>query len=398
MRALIYFIFGILLFSTCSSPDIRQELDDSLTDLRYHIAPDQTVAWFHWELSQSNGGWEISGETTIPVVFDSIQNLLDLKGWEKRVFNKMVMLPLPDEPYPGATARRSVVNLRAEPRHSSELVSQALMGTPMKILKTKGYWLLVQTPDKYISWVDKSSVSLMDLNEMKDYFTGPRVMVTVPHSHLMDLEDQEILEDLVLGNTLKLVSQEPFHYKVELPYGKESVISKTEARITQNGSDPTILTELMVRQAKLFTGRPYLWGGTSIKALDCSGYTKNVYFLNGINLPRDANQQMQVGVLVDSLKDFSVVQPGDLVFFGRHATDSTAEYASHVGLYIGSGAFIHSSGNVHTSSFREDSKYFDEYNLNRYLKAKRIMGTSFQSTLSVTRTYTDFLDDILEKK
>ena len=396
MRIYSFIIIGILLVSGCNTTVTLGELDDALTHIQSEITPDQTVAMFLWEISRSDGGWEISGETTIPAVIDSVQSLLIQRGWEKHIKYTIVLLPTPDtETFPGSIAIRSVVNLRAEPRHSSELVSQALMGTPLKVLKARGSWLLVQTPDRYISWVDKGSVSLMNRRDFEDYFSGPMVMVTVPHSRLVDLEEQEILEDLVIGNTLKLVSEEPFHYEIKMPAGEISVISKTEAMIIQNRANMPGLPGSLVQHARLFEGMPYLWGGTSIKAMDCSGFTKNIYFLNGINLPRDANQQMQVGSLVDSLKDFSLLQPGDMVFFGRQGTDSTAEYASHVGLWMGNGTFMHSSGNVHISSMEKESRYYDAYNLNRYLKTKRIMDTPFQEALSVYRIYRDFIAEII---
>ena len=53
--------------------------------------------------------------------------------------------------------------------------------------------------------------------------------------------------------------------------------------------------ETIVATAYRFFGVPYLWGGTSVKGMDCSGFTKTVYFLNGVLLPRDASQQVARG-------------------------------------------------------------------------------------------------------
>ncbi|MDO5699366.1 MAG: C40 family peptidase [Dermatophilus congolensis] len=70
-------------------------------------------------------------------------------------------------------------------------------------------------------------------------------------------------------------------------------------------------------------GIPYVWGGTSTKGFDCSGFTQHVYGKAGITLPRTAAQQQR------ATKKVSDPKPGDLVFFGSPAY--------HVGVYAGEG-------------------------------------------------------------
>jgi len=91
-------------------------------------------------------------------------------------------------------------------------------------------------------------------------------------------------------------------------------------------------------------------------------------------IPRDASQQVHTGITVDSTGNFEKLQDGDLLFFGTKATDSTKEKTVHVGMWIGDNEFIHASGRVRISSMDKASKNYDEYNLNRYLRTKRIFN------------------------
>ena len=125
-----------------------------------------------------------------------------------------------------------------------------------------------------------------------------------------------------------------------------------------------------------FLGVPYMWGGTSVKNVDCSGLTRSVFFANGILLPRNASQQGRVGENLplfnaDGTVDWSALLPGDLVFWGREATENTAARATHVGMYIGDGRFIHSSFMVRINSLdRSAADFYDR----RPLCARRVVG------------------------
>jgi cell wall-associated NlpC family hydrolase len=84
----------------------------------------------------------------------------------------------------------------------------------------------------------------------------------------------------------------------------------------------------LLRTAEAFLGIPYLWGGTTALGIDCSGFVQQVYRLNGVALPRDADQQAMLGRRVDEAR------AGDLFFFG-------AESVTHVALATGPNDFIH---------------------------------------------------------
>ena len=118
--------------------------------------------------------------------------------------------------------------------------------------------------------------------------------------------------------------------------------------------------EELLGQAKSYMGVPYVWGGATPAGFDCSGYVQYVYGQVGIELPRTADVQFNAGEEVAIGSE----APGDMVFFETYAPG-----ASHVGIYLGDGEFIHasSSGCVRISSLEED--YFKA----RYLGAKRVL-------------------------
>ena len=138
---------------------------------------------------------------------------------------------------------------------------------------------------------------------------------------------------------------------------------------SQHQAAPT--SESMIRVAKTYLGRPYLWGGTSANGMDCSGFTKTVMFQHGWLLPRDASQQVNVGKPVDTDTTLKDLLPGDFLFFGRQATESQPEKVTHVAIYTGEGKIIHAAGYIRIQSLIRGDSTFTEYRLKSLLKATR---------------------------
>lgn len=125
-------------------------------------------------------------------------------------------------------------------------------------------------------------------------------------------------------------------------------------------SKPEQMTRLWAT-AQTFLNVPYKLGSNTLQGTDCSGYTSTVYKEMGVAIPRTANQQFLIGSTVAK----EALALGDLVFFGP-----SKNYASHVGLYIGEGKFMHAS----TGSRRVRIDNLTPMLGNRrYLGAKRIL-------------------------
>ena len=372
---LLLFMLGFL--ASCKQEDRPQAIIDHF---RLIHAPDKRVALFDVQWEEGS----LLGETDLPQALDQLSDSLNAAG----IAHKNGVSVLPHESLAGkhyGVVTLSVANLRSQPKHSAELSTQATLGTPVTVLKENDGWYLIQTPDKYLSWVDAAGIALMDSQDMDDWYASKKAVFTPLTGHVYEAKNEEIpVSDLTAGNILELVQEGPDYHQVKLPDGRMGFVKTqfltpyAEWIATRNTS-----AAALIATAKSMMGSPYLWGGTSVKGMDCSGFTKTIFFLNGQIIPRDASQQILEGEEVDRDKNWDNLQIGDLLFFGVPATTDSRERVVHVGMWIGDHSFIHSRGRVRISSFDPNSALYDEYELNRYLRTKRIVGEESKNVLAV---------------
>lgn len=124
------------------------------------------------------------------------------------------------------------------------------------------------------------------------------------------------------------------------------------------------LSQKIIDYAKRFLGVKYVWGGSSPKGFDCSGFVKYVFGNFGINLVRTSTGQAKEGSGVTK----SDLQMGDLVFFD---TNGGQNGINHVGIYIGSGKFIQSSSG---SKYVVISSISEGFYKDTYMKARRVIN------------------------
>ncbi|MCM4167839.1 glycoside hydrolase [Arenibacter sp. H213] len=380
----------IVLATSCHSGHKKDmEVINSLVDeTKQEFAPDKRVALFNLELNSQGSEMVIKGESNLP---DAIKALKEKLNQKHIIYTDSIEL-LPSTQLAGRTyglIQISVANLRGKPAHSSELVTQATLGTPVEILKAVDSWYLIQTPDRYLSWVDGGGITRMSKEEFLKWKATRKVIFTktMGQSFSQPDENSQVVSDMVAGGVIEFLSEENNFFKIRYPDGRMAFINKNDAQdydVWLAGLDPS--QESLVSTSKKLMGVPYLWGGTSTKGVDCSGFTKTVYFLNGMVLPRDASQQIHTGKAVDKDRDFDKLLPGDLLFFGKPPTDSTKERVIHVGMWIGNNEFIHSSGRVLISSVDSSADNFDEYNLNRYLRSNRYLKEPMDGLIELAKT------------
>jgi gamma-D-glutamyl-L-lysine dipeptidyl-peptidase len=222
----------------------------------------------------------------------------------------------------------SILPVRSEPSDRSEMVTQLLFGEMYTILDEKDGWLLViGLFDNYEGWIDKK----MSLAFPEDLFEkakdNPVFLVNDIIAKAKNLTDNSICH-LVKGSVL------PFLEKGIVNLGKMKF--SVEGNVVEIPKNPDLSN--LEKEALAYLDVPYLWGGRSPFGIDCSGFVQMVFRSCGMNLPRDASQQVNLGETVSFIFEAS---PGDLAFF-----DNASGSITHVGIIIGDGRVIHASGKV----------------------------------------------------
>lgn len=351
-------------------------VDSVIQEVKQKYAPDRRTVVCDIEYEIVNDKVSLTGEVSLEEAKQELLERVKKSMSEKTIEDKVEVLPskeLGEEIY--GIVNLSVANIRSKPSHPAELSTQSLLGSSLQVLKKKGGWYYVQTPDQYLGWLDASGLQNCTEEDYNNWIAADKIYITAPFDYVYkEPGSNAIISDVSKGGLLKLLSDEGDYYKVAFPDGREGYLAKKSGMPFQEYLESIELSaDAILDTAYKFMGAPYLWGGTSMRAVDCSGFTKTVFFFNGIILPRDASQQVHVGDPVEGEGRFGGLEPGDLLFFGFPETDSTKERVTHVGIYIGDTEFIHSSGLVKINSFDESRDNFSPWRFKTFLRARRIL-------------------------
>jgi len=368
----------LFIFCTTIIPQEGKNMskyESILAEVKQKFAPDKRVALFDVSTEIENEKVILTGETNLP---DAKNELLSKLTESKIVYeDRIILLPAGDlKDKVTGVINLSVANIRSKPDHAAEMLTQSLLGTVVNVFKKNGGWYYIQTPDNYLGWVDDDGVELMTKPESQQWKDSQKIIYKSVYGFAYSLPDEnsQTVSDIVVGNIIKVIGDEDSFYKVSFPDKRTAYIKKNEAEdFNMWVNSVTPVAENILKTAHIFMGVPYLWGGTSAKSMDCSGFTKTVYFLNGLVLQRDASQQVYTGEFVSEEVDLKKFQPCDLLFFGRKATDSTKERVTHVAIYIGDGEFIHAAGRVKINSLDPSRDNYSAYRYNSFIRAKRVL-------------------------
>ena len=254
------------------------------------------------------------------------------------------------------------VNFRSGPSVDAGVLSSLTESEEVTVLQVVDGWCQARWngQDGYVSaeYVSVDGIPLLD----------PKGMVT---GNCVNLRSGPSTNDSILtmvnsGTMVDLVSLSDGWYAVEYN-GLSGYISADYVRVyAGTGGEGSSIGEDVVELALSYVGTAYVYGGSSPRGFDCSGFTMYIFGQFGYSLPHSATSQWYNS---GSYVDKSDLQPGDLVLF-CDPRYSKGKACSPVGIYIGDNQFVHASSSsskyVKTDSL--DSDYYSRY----YVGAKRI--------------------------
>jgi hypothetical protein len=237
---------------------------------------------------------------------------------------------------------KPVVNMYHEANEDTDVVSQAIYGTNVSVLQTKGEWTNIRTPDDYTGWV--RTAELRALPQGRTYATSGHVAEVwnrganiyrekdvTAHAPVITVPFETRLE--VASDTIEDGER---WLQVRLADDRTAWVQHGDIVLDPK---PMSLNE-MLDLAKRFLGVTYTWGGTSSFGYDCSGFVQMLMRHRGYIFPRDGGPQAAWTGFVAVDRD--KLQPGDVLYFG-----GSPENITHTGMYIGDGKFIHDTTYQH---------------------------------------------------
>lgn len=241
-----------------------------------------------------------------------------------------------------AICNLGIVPLRAEPVHTSEMLSQLLYGETFQVLEEKARWSRIRTAFEGLeAWIENNQYKKIS---EEDY-------------QKINGESMHLCADLV-----EFVSGE--EQLIPIPMGAvlngSNLLQHQHSGNTTSGKQPK---EKLLEAAFLYLNAPYLWGGKSPFGIDAGALTQMVYKLNGYSLLRTPAEQAQQG---ESLSFIEESEPGDLAFF-----DDAEGVINHVGIMMSDNYIIHVDGKVRLDRIDHSGIYNHE--LRRHTHKLRVI-------------------------
>lgn len=235
----------------------------------------------------------------------------------------------------------SIIPLRKDPDERSEMTSQLLFGDLFEIKEISVKWSKIKTSfDNYYGWIDNKMYTIISESDYNKAVKKESQIINEAVK-IMTPNNEQLL--LPMGSNI------PFDYNGHY-FTINDNFYRTDNEIIFSSINKIKAT--LVKKSLKYINSPYLWGGKTEYGIDCSGLIQMVFRASGINLPRDASQQVDYG---DTVSFVDSAEPGDVAFF-----DNENGTIIHVGLLLNNNKIIHSSGFVRIDSFDHQGIFNDD--------------------------------------
>ena len=226
----------------------------------------------------------------------------------------------------GTVTTTDGLNVRSEANTESSVLTTLSYGTQVDVIDTNaaGTWHQI-TYNGVTGYVIGDYLQVTEAKVYGQVTEGPLNIRSGPST------SNAVVGSLSSGSVVELQETLDGWYQIDEGYISADYVVQVDASAASSGTGSQIS-----QYALQYVGSPYVYGGSSPSGFDCSGFTTYVMKHFGYSINRTASGQMDNGVSVSK----GQLQPGDLVFFNN---GNSSKRATHVGIYIGGGEFVHAS-------------------------------------------------------
>ena len=266
--------------------------------------------------------------------------------------------PIPSDTVQYLVANATVCPVREDPSYAAEQATQLLFGEVCEFLERHRGWTKIRsTVDGQVGWVSSSMLTPTS-SVIASSLSPDRLDAVVAHpiATATPINGGAPLL-LTMGTRLPNYSQGTFEVLGQQYLIDPTCVNNTTQLLNSDLSRAELLNNVCAT-AQTLLNTPDLWGGKTAMGLDCSGFTQVVYAAVGVNLLRNAREQITQG---KEVKLLSEALPGDLAFFGYTNSETQAIRITHVGLLLSPTEIIHcAGGRVHIDRIDADGIYLSD--------------------------------------